>query len=375
MPAKTSKASRIYFLTGTDESAVKKAATALVEKLSPGADAFGRETIDGAVEGVDNAANSIHETIQALLTLPFLGGAKLVWLKSASSLTDTVTGRSETVLAPLLKLCQVLSEGLPDGVTFVLSAPLADKRRTAYRTLSKIATTEVHNRPELGFGAGEEQFIEWTTSYVRARDLQLDAEAIEALTARVGLDTRQLDNELEKLETAFGTSRSINANEVRALVPQTREGGIFDLSNALAHRDLPLALETLDQLLEQGEKGIGILLAAIVPTMRNLLIVKELMLRHKLAAPNQPNGFARSVTGLPEEAVAHLPRKKDGTISAYALGIAAINSSHYSLPELETGFAACASANQQLFSGSTTEDVVITRLLIGIMARNSRQSV
>jgi len=371
MAAKKSPSAPIHFLTGTDESGVKKAASALVEKLSPGADAFGRETIDGAVEGVEQAANAIHSTIQALLTLPFLGGSKLVWLKSASFLADTVTGRSDTVLEPLQRLCDLLVEGLPDGVIFVLSAPLADKRRTAFRTLSKVAQTEVHNRPELGFGAGEEQFIEWTTSRVRDRDIQLDAEAVEALTARVGLDTRQLDNELDKLETAFGKTRTVTAAEVRALVPQTREGGIFDLSNALAHRDLPLALETLEQLMTQGEKGVGILLAAIVPTMRNLLIVKELMLRHKLPTPNQPNGFARSLDRLSEDDVAHLPRKKDGSVSAYALGIAAINGSHYSLPELEVGFAACATANQQLFSGSLTDDVIIARLLIGVMARKS----
>lgn len=371
MPRKKSPSAPIYFITGSDESEVKKSAAALVEKLNPGADAFGREVIDGVVNDVDSAVGCLQDAVQSLLTLPFLGGSKLVWLKSANFFADTVTGRSESVLAAIKTLCETLASGLPDGVTFVLSAPLADKRRTGYTSLSKIATTEVHNRPNLGFNAGEEQFIEWTAARVRERDIQLDAEAVTALTARVGLDTRQLDNELDKLETAFGKTRRVGTAEIRALVPQTREGGVFDLSDALGHRNLPLALETLKQLLRQGEKGVGILLAAIVPTMRNLLIAKELILRHRLTIPNQPHHFGSSLNRLPDEAVTHLPRKKDGAISAYALGIAAINSSHYSLPELETGFAACAAANQQLFSGSLTEDVVLTRLLIGLMTRES----
>jgi DNA polymerase-3 subunit delta len=372
MPAVKSKASNIYFLTGSDESAVKKAASALAQKLAPGADAFGLETIDGAVDAVDASAAALHDAIQALLTLPFLGGTKLVWLKSASCLADTIAGRSETVTTALDKLCEILAAGLPGEVIFVLSAPLADKRRTAYKTLSKLADTQVHDMPDLGFRAGEEEFIEWTTSRVHSRDLQMAPDALETLTARVGLDPRQLDNELDKLETAFGKSRAIAADDVRALVPQTREGGIFDLSDALAHRNLPLALETLDQLFHQGERGVGILLAAIMPTVRNLLLVKDLMVRHKLPPPAQPHFFAGSLKRLSEDALAHLPRKKDGTLSTYPLGIAAMNASHYTLPELEAGFAACAAANQQLLSGNLTDDVIIARLLIGIMARTDR---
>jgi hypothetical protein len=38
---------------------------------------------------------------------------------------------------------------------------------------------------------------------------------------------------------------------------------------------------------------------------------------------------------------------------------------------LEAGFAACADANQQLLSGTMADDVIIARLLIGLMARKS----
>jgi DNA polymerase-3 subunit delta len=225
--------------------------------------------------------------------------------------------------------------------------------------------------PDLGFRAGEEEIIEWTLSRVHAKDLQLSPEAVEMLAARIGLDSGQLDNELDKLETAFGKTRSIGAEEVRALVPQTRAGGIFDLSEAIARRNLPLALDTLRQLMRQGEKGVGILLAAIVPTVRNLLLVKDLMVRHKISPPAQAHFFAGSLKRLPDTAISHLPKKKDGTLNAYPLGIAAINASHFSLPELEAAFAACAAANQELLSGRMTDDVIITRLLIGFLSRKT----
>ncbi|HEY5769433.1 MAG TPA: DNA polymerase III subunit delta [Terrimicrobium sp.] len=366
--------SQIHFLTGTDEGAVRKAAAVLAHELAPGADVFGLETIDGAVDNVEAATKSVHETMQSLLTLPFLGGSKLVWLKNASFLADSVAGRSESVLEALERLCGILIAGLPDGVTFLLSAPLADKRRAAFRSLSKLAATQVHDLPDLGFRGDEEGIVEWTTSRVRERNLQLDPEAIEILAARVGLDTFQLESELEKLETAFGNARPVTADDVRIFVPQTREGGIFDLSDAIAKRDLPLALETLDQLLRQGERGVGILLVAIVPAVRNLLLAKDLLVRHRLPTPSQPQFFAGALKRLSTEATSHLPRKKDGTISTYLLGIAAINAAHYSLAELEEGFAECSGANQRLLGGSLTEEVVLSRLLIRLLSRKTLQT-
>ena len=61
------------------------------------------------------------------------------------------------------------------------------------------------------------------------------------------------------------------------MVPLSRAGVIFELSNALSARDLELALTLVRRLLEQGESAVGILLAAIVPTIRNLLLAKDLM--------------------------------------------------------------------------------------------------
>ena len=63
---KTSSA--IHFISGSDDAAVKKAASALATKLAPGADAFGLEIIDGAVETVDVAIARTREAMQSLAT-------------------------------------------------------------------------------------------------------------------------------------------------------------------------------------------------------------------------------------------------------------------------------------------------------------------
>ena len=364
---KTSSA--IHFISGSDDAAVKRAASELAAKLAPAADAFGLEIIDGAVETVDASIARTRETMQSLATMPFLGGTKLVWLKSATFLADSVAGRSENVIMVVEQLCDLLDEGLPDGVTFLLSAPGADKRRSAYKRLSKAGSTTLHDKPTLGFGAGEEEIITWTLQQVRARGLKISADAVEVLAARVGLDSAQLHSELDKIETAFGPGHPVGERDVRDLVPATRESGVFDIGNAISARNLPLALETLEHLFYQGEKGVGILLASIVPTVRNLLLAKSLLIRHKLRPPAEAHFFTGTLAKLPAEETDFLPRKKDGSLNAYGLGIAAKSSVHYGLEELQRAFHACADANLQLITSQGAEDVVLTRLLIGFMGR------
>jgi len=360
-----------HFIAGSDEAAVKKAAVALAAQIAPGADAFGLETIDGAVDTVDAAVSKIHDTCQALQTMPFLGGTKLIWLKSATFLSNTVTGNSESVLSALEGLCEILKQPMPGGVSFLMSAIDPYKVRTGYKQLTKLCKTALHDKPTLGFGTGEEEIITWTATKVHERGLKISHEAIEVLAARIGLDSGQLDNELDKMETSFGPGHPIEARDVRALVPATRESGIFDIGNAIASRDIGLALDTLSQLLRQRESGIGILLASIVPTVRNLLVIKDLLARHRLQPPSQPQFFASMLNRLKPSDIEHLPRKKDGTLNTYPLGIAARNSVHYTTAELFRAFQGCAEANLQLVTSQGSEEVVLTRLLTGFMFRTS----
>jgi len=356
------------FVTGSDESGVKKAASALADELKPGDDPFALEVIDGAVGTADEAANAIHLTMSALLTLPFFGG-KLVWLKNVSFLDESRTALSETVQKAWEELTGLLGKDLPDGITFLLSAPSPSKRRSAYLQLSKLGRLTLCDKPDLGFGAGEAELASWVADRAQACGLRLSASSAELLASRVGLDPGQLDSELEKIALVSGDSGQIDPVLLRQLVPQTREGVIFDLSNSIYARDLQEAMSCLSQLLRQRESAIGVLLAAIVPCMRNLLLIKDLMVRYRLTPPDRPQFFTSQIKRLPEEELEQLPKKKDGTVSAYSLGIAASHAKNYTLAELEKGLALCREANLALVSGNAGEQTVLSRLLAAFMGR------
>ena len=149
-PKKTAvapKTSQIYAVVGSDEGAVKSRARELAQQLTPkDTGDFGQDLIDGAADNADQAVSRIHSAIEAIQTLPFFGPGKLVWLKDVNFGGDTVTGRSAQVIAALDQLQQFLSAGMPSGVVFLLSASEIDKRRSFYKSITKVATVEHFDR-------------------------------------------------------------------------------------------------------------------------------------------------------------------------------------------------------------------------------------
>jgi len=366
--ATKSKTSDVYAIVGSDESTVKREAVELAKTLTPSdAGEFGTDTIDGAADNLDGAVKAIRATIGALETLPFFGG-KLVWLKNANFLSDTRTGSAAAVQEGLQDLAAVIANELPQDVRFLISVTDVDKRRSFYKTLMKRADVRVFDKLDASRSGWEEDAAEIVRRRVADRELHFATDALELFVLLTGGDSRQIDNELEKLELYAGGDKRIGLDEVRALVPLSRSGVIFELSNALSARDLGRALQLVRRLLDQGESAIGILLAAIVPSVRNLLLAKDLMERHRIPRPHAPFTFGSTVTRLPADATAHLPRKKDGTLSAFGLGFAAQNAHRFQTSKLIDGMQACLEANVQLVSSQLDHRVVLTELLVKLLA-------
>jgi len=365
--AKTATAN-IHAVVGSDEAEVKHVAAELAVKLTPpGAGDFGLEIIDAAADNVDQAAARIRSTIEALQTLPFFGSTKLVWLKNANFLGDDQKARSAAVQSALEELSELLDRSIGSEITFLISATEVDKRRGFYKTLTKRAEVQVFDRLDSGRAGWEEEATEIVQQRAKKRKLQFDADALDLFVLLTGGDTRQIDNELEKLDTFLGKDRVVGLELVRELVPLSRTGVIFELSNALAARDLELALTLVRRLLDHGESAIGILLVAIVPAIRNLLLAKDLMERHRLRPGHSPFQFISAINRLPAKATEHLPRKKDGSINAYGLGIAAQHADRFETNQLIDAMKACLEANRQLVTTQLDHELILTEVVVKLI--------
>jgi DNA polymerase III subunit delta len=369
------KAANIYAVVGSDEAEIKHAAAELAEKLTPpDAGDFGLETIDGVAENAEHAAARIRSAIEALQTLPFFGSSKVVWLKNANFLGDTQVARAAGVQSALDELSELIENGLGSDVIFLVSATEVDKRRSFYRSLAKRAELQIFDRLDSSRSGWEEEAIEVVRGRAKKRKLRFDEDALDLFVLLTGGDTRQIENELEKIDiflgaggTAFQAGPRVTVDLVRELVPLSRAGVIFELSNALAMRDLELALTLVRRLLDQGENAIGILLVAILPTVRNLLLAKDLMERYRLARPRSPFQFISAINRLPAEATDHLPRKKDGSINAYPLGIAAQQAHQFEIEQLVRAMQACLEANLQLVTTQLDHELVLTEAVVKLL--------
>ena len=377
MPKAKTKAAaaNIYAVVGSDEAEVKRAAAELAQTLTPpDAGDFGLETIDGVSENADQAAARIRSAIEALQTLPFFGSSKVVWLKSANFLGDTQVGRAAGVQSALEEFSELIENGLGSDVVFLVSATEVDKRRSFYRSLVKRAELQTFNRLDSSRSGWEEEAIEVVRRRAKKRKLQFDEDALDLFVLLTGGDTRQIENELEKIDlllanggTAFQAVPRVRVELVRELVPLSRAGVIFELSNALAMRDLELALKLVRRLLDQGENAVGILLVAILPTVRNLLLTKDLMERHRLKRPHSPFEFISAINRLPAEATDHLPRKKDGSINAYPLGIVAQQAHRFETERLVRAMQACLEANLKLVTTQLDHELVLTETVVKLL--------
>lgn len=368
----TGAAGNIHAVVGSDESAVKSAAAELAATLTPpDAGEFGLEIIDGCAESADQAAARVRSTIGALQTLPFFGGGKLVWLKNVNFLGDNRLGASIAVQEALEELSETLQSGFGEEVKFLLSAPEVDKRRSFYKALARQAELQVFDKLDAGRSGWEEAAADLVQSLGKKRRLSFHEEALDLFVLLTGGDTRTINNELEKLDLFLGLAevdRRITLEMVQTQVPTTRAGVIFELGNALAARDLDRALGLVRRLLDQGESVIGILLVAIIPTVRSLLLVKELMHSHRLARPAAPHHFISSLNRLPPEATAHLPRKKDGTLNGYALGISAMQAHRFQTPQLVAGLEACLTANLQIVTTQLDPQLILNQVVVKLLA-------
>lgn len=111
---------------------------------------------------------------------------------------------------------------------------------------------------------------------LRKLNVHAEEKAIDQVVSLIGPDVRKLDLELEKLAVAAHPKDHIDYALVESLVPVSRELTNFALTNQLLSNNRVRALQTLQELLDDGAEPL-MLLGLIASNFRQLLLVKEMM--------------------------------------------------------------------------------------------------
>jgi DNA polymerase-3 subunit delta len=374
------KIERFHVVAGSDEGQVRSAAHELFHELAENPDdEFANETIDGAAENSEAAFQICRKTSEALRTLPFFG-AKVVWLRNATILSDGVTGNAERTQEGLQLLRETLEAGLPEGIVFLLSASNPDKRRSFWKFIQSSADLRFYEKIDMGKPGWEEQVAGMVLRQAKEMGLSFASGALELFVMLVGVDSGRIANELEKLDLYLGKKRrEVTENDVREMVPLGSAGIVFEIGNAIKQGNAARAIELIDKQIAMSEKGastaaIGIIRASIIPTVRNLFMAAVLLDGQNLPFHNY-SVFKTSLEKMPEKETKWLPRsKKTGAINAYPIFLAAKQASRFSLAHLREALEACARADRDLVSTTRDPRLVLHHLIVSLALPTKKKS-
>jgi DNA polymerase-3 subunit delta len=70
------------------------------------------------------------------------------------------------------------------------------------------------------------------------------------------------------------------------------------------------------------------------------------------------------------KATEHLPRKKDGSVNAYSLGIAAQYANRFDTSELIEAMRTCLDANVKLVTTQLDHELILTEVVVKLLGRD-----
>jgi len=109
----------------------------------------------------------------------------------------------------------------------------------------------------------------WIKNELLLQEKQVEEDALIELVERAGDDLRLLKGELEKIITYMGKENTVTRSLVRFLVPESREGSIFNLVEAVGRKNVQESFFHLAKMRRQNEHPLKIL-AMIIRQFRLL---------------------------------------------------------------------------------------------------------
>ncbi len=375
-PAATSPAPLIL-LQGDDEFAVKQRARQVFQKWSEEAGGMDHEIIDAQVTNSGEALKVLGRLREALQTLPFFGGAKVVWLQNCNFLGDERAASAAAVTETLAEIAQELKAFSWQGVRLLISAGKVDKRKTFYKTLEKLGSVET-------FAAWSMDDKDWVheaesaaEKLLQSRKKTFSDETLKTLVLSVGPNSRQLMSEIEKLTLYVGERAEITLEDVKTIVTRNKQARAFALGDALGDRNLPELLRRLDEELwemnfDSQKSEIG-LLYGLISKVRAMLFLKEMVREGWITAEGERdyNRFKGQLARVPTDQFPEDKRFNPMAINSFVLFKAAPQARRYSTEELVRGMELLLECNQRLIFSSLDESLVLQQTLVQIVRGQS----
>ena len=360
----------VYLMYGEDEYLVSAKAQEIVNVLVPAADrALGLEVIDGMADTVDGAVRALSECIEALQTVGLCGNRKAVWLRDVNFFTDNAIGVSEAVKSRVGDLTSALKAGLLPQHVLIVTSSRIDKRSAFYKTCKERGEVDEFSIPDKGYLA-ERQAAKRVGETLSRSGLRMKEGAFDAFLEKVGTDTRQIVNEIEKLDVFTGERKVIQLSDVETVTSSSRNALTWDLADAVGRRDLGRALEVLRQLMFQKESSIGLIIG-LENRIRDLTVYREALDKGWLSMAERSRGSILKWEAVPAEVDCRFSEefnRDPRTIHPYRAARLAEQANLFSMRQLSECRQLVMDAHVKLVSSSVPQLLTLELLLIRMLA-------
>ena len=365
------KSNPLALVCGDDDFAVKQRARQIFQQWSAELGGMDHETIEASVGNGGEALTVLGKLREALQTLPFFGGGKVVWLRDCNFLGEDRTASSAAVTEALAGLAEELKNFSWQTVRLLISAGKVDKRKVFYKTLDKLGSVE-------NFSAWSPDDKDWADrAEIAARDSfkkrqkEISDAALGELINRAGATARQLENEIEKLCVFTGDRKKIELADVTAICSHNKTAKAFALGDALGDRDLPRLLKRLDEELwetkfDKDKSEIG-LLYGLISKVRAMLLLKEMLREGWVKETRDYSQFKTQLERVPADKLPADKKFNPLALNPYVLYKALPQVKKYTSAELVRAMDVLLRCNQRLVSSGLDEALVLQQALVQIV--------
>lgn len=355
---------------GDEDFLVRDRAKQIYEGWCAGAGGMDHEVIDGTVRNSDEAIEALAKLNEALQTLPFFGGNKVVWLRGANFLGDDRTASSAAVTERLTELAKCWEVFDWQGVQLLISASKVDKRKSFYKTLKKFALLEDKSVSDKERGGRAAMVVRQRLAELGKK---ISPHVADELILLAGANLQQLHTEADKLALYIGEREEVTRQDVHEIATRTKQARAFALADALGERNLPKLLRVLDEELWEvkldTKKSPIALLYGMISKVRTMIFLRE-MVRLKWIDPGGGyQQFKSQMEAIPEDRTPEDRKFNPKSMHPYMLFNALGHARKYSQTELVQAMDILLKCNRQLVSSSTDDALVLQQALMQIVAK------
>ncbi len=331
----------IYLLHGDDEFAIARFVADLQAKIGDPALVSMNLTV------LDGRSADLVDWFSIASTLPFLADRRMVILSNYVSRLGSPTARQK-FLTQLEKIQSTTALLLVEHS--ILLEERGTKGDTKPHWLLAWADKNgekvwVHVFPQPKGDA----MVRWILDRARALGGQLTPKAAMLLAAYVGDDPRLADQEIQKALTYVNFKHPVEPDDIELLTPDTNQGDMFSMVDAMAARDERKALDMLHRQLAVQE-AISIF-GMVVRQFRLLLLAREI----------HDNG------GREQQVVVQLKRFK---VSSYPAKKAYQQAQRFTLPQLEMVYHCLLDLDEAIKTGQVPGDLALEIFLVSFTSQS-----